>query len=178
MRSSRRAWSLRTTKRGDEGARRQRIEIIHESLLTAWPRLVRWQTQDADGTQLRDQLRQAAQAWQERSRSEDLLWSGSAYRDLELWRERYPGGLSANEEAFAAAARRRTERARRRRRLGVTALLTIAAIVAATTSVLWSRSEASRRHAEAQTQRAEAGKLLAIAERELRATPRARWPTS
>ena len=154
-------------ERGDEGARRQRIEIIHESLLTAWPRLVRWQTQDADGTQLRDQLRQAAQAWQERSRSEDLLWSGSAYRDLELWRERYPGGLSANEEAFAAAARRRTERARRRRRLGVTALLTIAAIVAATTSVLWSRSEASRRHAEAQTQRAEAGKLLAIAEREL-----------
>ena len=37
-----------------------RVEIIHESLLANWPRLVRWQTQDADAAQLRDQLRQAA----------------------------------------------------------------------------------------------------------------------
>ncbi len=45
---------------------RHSVEIIHESLLTAWPRLVRWQTQDADSAQLRDQLRQAVQLWQER----------------------------------------------------------------------------------------------------------------
>jgi WD40 repeat protein len=154
-------------EREHESVRRQRIEIIHESLLTAWPRLVRWQTQDADSAQLRDQLRQAAQAWEERGRPADLLWSGSVYRDLELWRERYPGGLSATEEAFTAAARRRNERARRRRRVAVAALLTFAALIAITTSMLWSRSEASRRQAEAQTQRAEAGKLLAIAEREL-----------
>ena len=60
----------------------QQIEIVHESLLQAWPRLVRWQTQDADGAQLRHQLRQAAQLWHERGRSEDLLWSGTAYRDF------------------------------------------------------------------------------------------------
>ena len=44
----------------------QPIEIIHESLLTAWPRLVRWLAQDADGALLRDQLRQAARLWEER----------------------------------------------------------------------------------------------------------------
>jgi hypothetical protein len=27
----------------------RRIEIVHESLLTKWPRLVHWQTQDAAG---------------------------------------------------------------------------------------------------------------------------------
>ncbi len=76
-----------------EGSKeRHRIEIVHESLLTSWPRLVRWQTQDTDGAQLRDQLRQAAQLWKEKSESDDLLWTGTAYKEFELWRERYPGG--------------------------------------------------------------------------------------
>ena len=62
---------------------------MHESLLTSWPRLVRWRTQDADGAQLRDQLRQAAQLWRDRRESDDLLWTGTAYREFALWRERH-----------------------------------------------------------------------------------------
>ncbi len=54
----------------------RRVEIIHESLLANWPRLVRWQTQDADAAQLRDQLRQAARTWEEHERTDDLLWTG------------------------------------------------------------------------------------------------------
>jgi hypothetical protein len=34
------------------------VEIIHESLLSSWPRLVRWQHEDEGGALLRDQLRQ------------------------------------------------------------------------------------------------------------------------
>jgi hypothetical protein len=60
--------------RGEAGHRR--VEIVHESLLTHWPRLARWRTQDADGAQLRDQLRQAAHLWDERGRRDDLLWPG------------------------------------------------------------------------------------------------------
>ena len=152
---------------GDEGDSRQEVEIIHESLLTAWPRLVRWQTQDADGAQLRDQLRQAAHVWQERGRPEDLLWSGTAYRDFAVWREHYPGGLSATEEAFAKAAEQRVGRKRRRRQLAVGAVVAAVATVAVTMSILWQRSEASRQKAEAETLRAEAGKLLVMGEREL-----------
>ena len=56
----------------------RRVEIIHESLLANWPRLVRWQTQDADAAQLRDQLRQAARTWNEhdRSRRSVVDWFG------------------------------------------------------------------------------------------------------
>ena len=54
------------TEGSDGEPAHHRVEIVHESLLSAWPRLVRWQTQDADGAQLRDQLRQAAHLWQER----------------------------------------------------------------------------------------------------------------
>ena len=157
---------------GDAGERLQQIEIIHESLLTAWPRLVRWQTQDADGAQLRDQLRQSAQLWHDRGRPEELLWSGVAYRDFALWRERYPGGLTATEEAFAGAAKRRTGRRRRIRQLAVATLLAAVAIVAVTMAVLWRRSEIARQHAAAESLRAEAGKLQVIGEREL-----LRYPT-
>ena len=127
------------------------MEIVHESLLEAWPRLVRWQTQDADGAQLRDQLRQAAQLWQDRGQSEDLLWSGTAYRDFALWRERYPGGLTGAEEAFAKAMEANATRRRRRRRAAVVSLVGAAAAVAVVTSVLWQKADASRRRAEAET---------------------------
>jgi hypothetical protein len=63
---------------------------------------VRWQAQDAEGAVLRDQLRQAARAWQEKGRSDDLLWTGTFYRELAQWLERYAGGLTATEQAVDA----------------------------------------------------------------------------
>ncbi len=124
-----------------EGERVQRrVEIVHESLLVSWPRLVRWQTQDADGAQLRDQLRQQARLWEERERPEDLLWTGSSYREYAVWRERYPGGLTATEEAFAQAMVARAGRQRRRRRLAVTAAFAALLLVLGVVGELWQRS--------------------------------------
>jgi WD40 repeat protein/predicted Ser/Thr protein kinase len=142
----------------------QQVEIVHESMLQAWPRLVRWQTQDADGEQLRHQLRQSAQLWHDRGRSEDLLWSGAAYRDFTVWRERYSGGLTSTEEAFAQAATRRNGRRRLRRRIAMAGALAVAMLVAFSALGLWRRAEQARQHAEAERLRAEAGKLLALAE--------------
>ena len=62
----------------------RRLEIIHESLLAAWPRLARWRDQDAEGARLRDQLRQAARLWDERGRPPELLWTGPSFAE-------YPG---------------------------------------------------------------------------------------
>jgi len=117
-----------------EGSKeRHRIEVVHESLLTSWPRLVRWQTQDTDGAQLRDQLRQAAQLWKDRNQSDDLLWTGTAYKEFELWRERYPGGLTEAEHAFGEAMGARSRRDRRRRHLALGAvfamLLSVIAVI-------------------------------------------------
>src|SRR5262249_18010588 len=105
---------------GNEAPRR-RVEIIHESLLTAWPRLVRWQAQDADSAQLRDQLRQASQVWEERGMSTDVLWTGTAYLEFQLWRERYPGGLTATENAFAEAMKQYANKKRKQRNFILTA---------------------------------------------------------
>ncbi len=144
----------------------RRVEIIHESLLKAWPRLVRWQTQDEEGAQLRDELRQAAQRWEQHGRSADRLWTGTAVKEFQIWRERYSGGLTATEDAFASAMIQHAERRQRRRRFAVVAGFALALTVMAVFAALWQRSVA-------ETQRAEASKLLALGQLEIERYPSA-----
>jgi WD40 repeat protein len=124
-----------------DGKTASRVEIVHESLLREWPRLVGWQTQDADAARLRDQLRQAAQLWQERGRPAELLWTGAPYLEFRAWRASYPGGLSAAEEDFVQAMTRHANRRTRRRWLVAAAVTLAAAAVALVTTALWRRSE-------------------------------------
>ena len=161
------ACSSRTRRRPEAGAEHRRLEIVHESLLTQWPRLVRWRAQDEEGAVLRDQLRQAAQLWDQRGRAEDFLWTGTAYREYQLWRERYPGGLTALEEAFARAMHRARAAARRRRQASRSRppsplLATGLAVV----TVLAAQQSGAR-----QARRAEASKLLALGQVELESNP-------
>ena len=141
--------------REEDEAPTRKVEIIHESLLANWPRLVRWRTQDQEGAQLRDELRLAARAWNEHGRHDDRLWTGTAYREYQLWRERYPGGLTETEEAFASAMTSLATRRKRRRRLAATAAVTFLLAVLVVVGTLWRRSVE-------ETRRAEAGKLLAL----------------
>ncbi len=135
---------------GGEGEpARRRVEIIHESLLTAWPRLVRWQAQDADGAKLRDELRHAAGLWEERGRPDDLLWTGTAYREFLLWRERYSGRLTAIEEDFAGAMHTLAGRRRRRRRIAVSSVIAALLIVVAVVGGFWRRAIVENRRADA-----------------------------
>jgi WD40 repeat protein len=150
---------------------RQRIEIVHESLLTSWPRLVRWQIQDQDGAQLRDQLRLAARLWEDRGKPEDLLWTGTSFREYELWRERYAGSLSASEDLFARAMTARAVRRRRHQRLGAAALMAAALVVAVAMTVLWRQSEGARAEASAAARLAEAQQLFALGQLELERQP-------
>ncbi len=149
----------------------RRVEIVHESLLTAWPRLVRWQTQDQDGAQLRDQLRQAARLWEQRGKPDDLLWTGTSFREFELWRERYPGTLSAAEETFTSAMTARALRRRRQRHAALAAVVTTAILMATAMGVLWRRSEGARGQAVAAARQAEAQQLYALGQVELEQNP-------
>jgi WD40 repeat protein len=156
-----------------ESSGHQRIEIIHESLLSQWPRLVRWLAQDQEGALLRDQLRQAARMWEERRRPEDLLWTGTSFREYELWRERYAGQLSAAEEDFARAMTDRTRRRQRQRRLSVAAVVGMALAVASGMGVLWRKSEAARAQAVEAARQAEAQRLFALGQLEVERNPTA-----
>jgi len=149
---------------GHEPARR--VEVIHESLMSHWPRLVRWLTQDADAAQLRDQLREAARTWNEHGRTDDMLWTGSAFREFAVWREHYPGGLTDLEEAFAAAMIALATRRRRRRRIAIAAGFAILLAVLAVVGRLWLRAVQESRQREA-------AQLLALGQLRLADDPNA-----
>jgi len=106
---------LLTASDGEGGE--DRIEVIHEALLTSWPRLVRWQQEDAESARMRHQLRAATRQWEERKRGKGLLWRKEALMEYRVWRSRYSGRLTESEEAFAAASLREENRGRRTRRL-------------------------------------------------------------
>ncbi|HUS64117.1 MAG TPA: protein kinase [Kofleriaceae bacterium] len=109
----------------------ERIEVTHEALLDAWPRLVTWRREDAEGARLRDQVRAAVRQWDERGRPSGLLWRGDALAEYRMWRARYPGTLTAAEEAFAAASLAEAARGRRVRRvllIGIVAGLAVVAV--------------------------------------------------
>jgi WD40 repeat protein len=158
---------------GTERGKHHRVEIVHESLLTNWPRLVRWQAQDEEGALLRDQLKQAAHLWEERGRTSDLLWTGTAYREFELWRERYPGTLTTLEGDFARSMR---EKARRKKRLvqaAVAVALVGAATVAVVVSVLRQQAVRHAERAEREARLALASKLVALGRNEIERYPAA-----
>lgn len=143
-------------------ASHHRVEPVHESLLHAWPRLVQWQKQDEHGAVFRDQLKQAAHLWIEKGRTKDLLWTGMAYREFELWLERYAGALTLHEKEFAKAMR---DKARRRKRLlTATVISVIAALIGIAVAIGISRYQTvkARDQATMEAARAEAGKLLSI----------------
>ncbi len=137
-----------------------RIEISHESLTTRWPRLVKWQAQEAEGAQIRDQLRQVAQVWAEKERSPDLLWTGTAFLEFQLWRQLYPGGLSRTEEEFAQAMTLNANRKRRRRQLTVIVIFAALLITLGVITNFWHKTSVARDEALAQAKRAEAGVVL------------------
>jgi WD40 repeat protein len=159
--------------RGRDGERRDRVEIIHESLLRAWPRLVRWRAQDAEGALLRDQLKQAARLWDEKDRPADLLWSGTSYREYALWRERYRGSLTALEEDFARAMTDRAERQKRRRHAAVLGVIGALVLVLAVIGALLARTNQALEHSVLDEARARASKLVALGRVELGRDPTA-----
>ncbi len=165
--------SFEVTAGEEEEKGQHRVEIIHESLLKAWPRLVRWQTQDEDGAQLRDELRQAAQLWEQHGRSADRLWTGTPVKEFQLWRERYSGGLTSTEQDFAQAMVQQAERRRKRMRFAIAATIGVLVGIVALVGAFWQRSEAAREEAVNEALRAEASKLLALGQLEMD-----RYPTA
>ncbi|HEY8146927.1 MAG TPA: serine/threonine-protein kinase [Kofleriaceae bacterium] len=127
----------------------ERIEVAHEALLEAWPRLVTWRQEDAAGARLRDLLRSAARQWDERERSSGLLWRGDALAEYRIWRGRHPGALTPTEEAFAAASLAEAARIRRIRRLLVGGAFLVLGTVAVALVIFGARADRARERAVA-----------------------------
>jgi WD40 repeat protein len=133
---------------GDAGD--ERIELIHEALLTAWPRLVEWRRDDAEGARLRDQLRAAARQWHDRARPRGLLWRGEALDDYVRWRARRPGALPELDQAFGDASMRDARRGRRIRNAIAASVASVLVAGVIGLSVLYRSSRHNAEQAQAE----------------------------
>ncbi|MFB7499350.1 hypothetical protein ACFC09_32495 [Streptomyces sp. NPDC056161] len=111
------------------------VEITHEALLQAWPRLSGWISEDRAGLLIQQQLTDAATAWEREQRDTSALHRGSRLAVAQEWAQAHAdeGRLSRRAQEFLAASSRHQGRGVRRRRAAVAALslLTVLAVVAA-----------------------------------------------
>ncbi|MBP9203642.1 MAG: protein kinase [Kofleriaceae bacterium] len=138
----------------EDAARGESIEVVHETLLAAWPRLVGWRQQDAETARLRDQLRVAARQWASRGRPRGLLWRDEALAEYQLWRARYPGALTTDENDFGRASVAVAARGRRLRRGALVTVLVALSVALVVFARLRTTAVASERRAAAGEERA------------------------
>ncbi|MEU0804571.1 hypothetical protein [Streptomyces sp. NPDC005970] len=132
------------------------VDLAHEALITAWPRLRGWIDEDRQRLRTHRKLTEAARTWEELGREPGALYRGA--RLAEAW-EAFgePGDsaeLTAVERDFLTASRAAGTRERRRLRtfVGSVAVLVVLALVAGV--VAWQQNRAGeQRRAEAVSRR-------------------------
>lgn len=99
------------------------VEIAHEALLLAWPRLREWVNSDRAGVRVHRQLTAAAETWRDSGRDVSALYVGGRLAAAEEWADQaghanvlnelereFLGTSTAHKLAEGTAARRRTRR--------------------------------------------------------------------
>ncbi|MBB5956441.1 WD40 repeat protein/energy-coupling factor transporter ATP-binding protein EcfA2 [Saccharothrix tamanrassetensis] len=112
------------------------VEITHEALLQAWPRLRSWIDQDREGQLLRQRLEEDAATWAHQDRDASLLYRGARLETARHWADAAgPGGLTGVAQDFLAVSTQYRRRALWGRRSAV-AVVVVLAIIAVTAAVL------------------------------------------
>ncbi|MGH3722089.1 MAG: helix-turn-helix domain-containing protein [Pseudonocardiaceae bacterium] len=107
------------------------VEITHEALLRAWPRLRRWIDTDRAGNLIRQELDAAATVWDREGRDPAGLYRGNRLEAARTWAasRSSEGDLSPAASAFLTASTRQEHSAARLRRT-VLVVLSVLALVA------------------------------------------------
>lgn len=82
-----------------------RLEVAHEALLTAWPRLARWLADDAAGLAVRRRLAPAAREWDAAGRPDEELYRGARLTAALDWADGPDAETTLLEREFLAASR-------------------------------------------------------------------------
>ncbi|MEU4800887.1 WD40 repeat domain-containing protein [Actinosynnema sp. NPDC023587] len=112
------------------------VEITHEALLQAWPRLRSWIDQDREGQLLRQRLEEDSATWATQERDPSLLYRGARLETARHWADAAgPGGLTGVAQDFLSVSTQHRRRALWGRRSAVVVVVVLA-IIAATAAVL------------------------------------------
>jgi WD40 repeat protein/DNA-binding SARP family transcriptional activator len=148
------------------------VELAHEALIRAWPRLRAWLDDDREGLRIHRHLTRAAHDWEALGRDAAELYRGRRLLAALDWADRAgQPTLNPLELRFLAASRDRDERERREqqaqvrrlRRLltGVGVALVIALVAGSLAVVQRRRADDEAQAARDATLRADVGRLVA-----------------
>ncbi|MCK1819196.1 hypothetical protein MTQ10_06125 [Streptomyces sp. XM83C] len=129
------------------------VMMTHEVLIRAWPRLRDWIEHDRGGNLVRQDLEEAAEAWERAGRDTAALYRGNRLETALTWAETHGAEISGSARAFLAAARAHQRRGQRLRRAAVSTI-TVLAVVASVAAGFAFRQEANARDAAARALRA------------------------
>ena len=148
------------------------IELTHEALLTAWPRLQTWLDERATVATQLEHLADAAARWHADGRPDADLLRGARLQAGLDWLDRHPDDLSNVERDYLQQSQDHVDQAftverRRRRRLtsavaGLAAALLIAATVTGVAAHEKSNADTAAADRSAAALRADAGRLAAL----------------
>jgi WD40 repeat protein/DNA-binding SARP family transcriptional activator len=88
------------------------VELAHESLVRAWPRLRDWLDDDVEGQRILRHLAAASEGWDAMARPDTELYRGPRLAQAVEWRERASPDLNLVERQFLAAAEAAADRER------------------------------------------------------------------
>jgi WD40 repeat protein/DNA-binding SARP family transcriptional activator len=81
------------------------VELAHESLVGAWPRLRSWLDEDVEGQRILRHLTVASDSWETMGRPPSELYRGTRLSRALEWREHATSELTPTEQAFLDAAK-------------------------------------------------------------------------
>lgn len=147
------------------------VELVHEALITRWPRLVKLLSSSGEDRAFRERVAAAAREWDGQGRPDGMLWTDDQAARLLRWLSTTTTAIGQTELAFVDAVRRRETRRRTLTRIFVTATVLTAVVLALTSKTSEREMEAKLREtlrgkaeAEAAFKKAESGRQRAIAE--------------
>ncbi|MFF3484346.1 helix-turn-helix domain-containing protein [Streptomyces sp. NPDC002701] len=140
------------------------VEMAHEALITAWPRLRGWIDEDRERLRVHRNLTEGAHVWHELGHEEGALYRESRLAAaLEQFGDASRKELTDLEHAFLDASRKHEQKGRRRYRLVLTAVTTALclALVAAGLAVgQWQNAVTAQHLAQSRQLAAQSGALL------------------
>ena len=140
------------------------LELAHEALARAWPRLRQWLDDDTEGRRILGHLTATADAWETMGRPDSELYRGVRLAQALDWRAQADPTLTQVEREFLAAshvqvdaevhaardqARREARAGRRTRRLAMWLAVALVLAVSAAGLATWYQHQADDRASEA-----------------------------
>ncbi|MFG2826364.1 AAA family ATPase [Streptomyces sp. NPDC048434] len=118
------------------------VEITHEALLHAWPRLRDWIDEDRNGNLLRQRLEEDGRAWEGSHRDTSLLYRGSRLEQARTWAQSAGDTfLTRSAVEFLAASVRLRRRTVWISRGAVAALVVMAMLAVGSAVVAWQQRD-------------------------------------